>query len=182
MQILEVYHGWREKTDILQVLKLHLLSLGRVEKHWCQNRGVDLSSLFIGGWIWRHPGPFLGIFLHDPMGQNPPPRIWHNGCRDVQSHLFWNNIFVKSFNLIASYCTGLYQTNAFQKPSCTPLLCPMYYKLFDWSCCYIKEFYFNEKQFDWYKILEKERMQENILKLLVYFVKLKKTFKSKQLV
>ena len=103
----------REKTDILQVWKLHLFSLGCVEKHWGQNRGVDLSSLFIGSWIWRHPGPFLGILLHDPMGQNPPPRIWHNGCRDVQSHLFWNNIFVKSFNLIASHCTGLYQTNAF---------------------------------------------------------------------
>ena len=113
---------------------------------------------------------------------------WHKGFRDVQSHLFWNNklnnIFVKSFNWNASNCTGLYQTNAFQKPSYIymRLLCPMYYKLFNWSCCYIKEFYFNEKQFDWYKILEKERMQENILKLLVYFVKLKKTFKSKQLV
>ena len=74
LQIQKVHHGWGEKTDILQVGQFHLFTLGRVQEHWGQNGGANLSSLFVGGGIWRHPRPFLGLLLHDPVGQNPPPR------------------------------------------------------------------------------------------------------------
>ena len=85
LQIQEVYHGRGEKTDLLPVRQLHLFSLGRVEEHWGQNRGVNLSSLFVGGWVWRHPRPFLGILIHDPVGPNTPPGICCKGYEDVQT-------------------------------------------------------------------------------------------------